>query len=163
MKDRNPITLVVSEQGGRRPALVAGPGHQVLAVHQQDGELLAALTTRVSAAADLVKLQGGTVERAYLVCNGRTDGAALVARLLMATTLIAALCAAGGGQIVLSTDPSFNDQARPHLLGLAEALVQLTRDPRIEVRSSFDAPSGVLGSARRAPAEAPRGAGAMPA
>jgi hypothetical protein len=156
MPKMNEIVFVVSERGAGWPATIDGRRPDFLTVHQDGDEQLASLVARVASTLDWVKRRGVEFTQAYLVCSRHTDEAALVARTMMASSILRAMCGMHGGRLVLAGDASLNQALRPHLLGLAETLTHEAWDPRIEVMSSFGPLLGMPKDPRRPP-NPPRG------
>jgi hypothetical protein len=112
---------------------------EAVAIFQQLGESSSEFSLR--AAARIARLQDGRFRprRAIFALQSRPSAGGLKARALIARALVAALCSAGGAELVLAGHSRFADSERHELLGLVEALNVSFAGQPINIRVQFAA------------------------
>jgi hypothetical protein len=132
---------------------------EAVAIFQQLGESSSEFSRR--AVARIARLQSGQFRprRAIFALQNRPSEGGLKARAVIARALVAALCSAGGAELVLAGHSRFADSERHELLGLVEALnLSLAGQPmNIRVRLAAAPPAQPLCRASGVPQAARHG------
>ena len=138
---------------------------EAVAIFQQLGESSSEFSRRAAARIGCLQDRRFRPRRAIFALQSRPLEGGLKARALIARALVAALCSAGGAELVLAGHSSFADSERHELLGLVEALNVSLADQPINIRVQFAAApparpmcraSGVPSAARHAESWRPR-------
>jgi hypothetical protein len=138
--------LIVAETNSASESWTAiGPDErdEAVAIFQQFGEPDAEFARR--AAARIRRLENARFRprRAIFALRTRCSESASKARTLIARSLVAALCNAGGVELVLAAHSRLADSSRHELLGMVEALMFSLPGRPIDIRVEFSATASV--------------------
>jgi len=134
--------LIVAETDSASDSWMAiGPDErdEAVAIFQQVGEPDAEFARRAAARIRGLENARFRPRRAIFALRTRCSESASRARTLIAGSLVAALCNAGGVELVLAANSHFADSSRHELLGMVEALTFSVPGRPIDVRVDFSA------------------------
>jgi hypothetical protein len=139
------ILIVAETDSASKSWMAIGPDErdEAVAIFQQLGEPDAEFARR--AAARIRRLENARFRprRAIFALRTRCSESASRARVLIARSLVAALCNAGGVELVLAANSRFADSSRHELLGMVEALTFSLPGRPIDIRADFSAAASV--------------------
>jgi hypothetical protein len=117
--------LVVAENGSAHESWMdigRDERDEAVAIFQHAGESGSEFARRATARIGRLRDDQFRPRRAIFALQSRSSEGGLTARALIARALVAAVCSAGGTELVLAGHSRFTDSERHELLGLVEAL-----------------------------------------